>query len=90
MTIKEQKVVQAYNEVSGRNIKVLPKEKRIKEALNMFDVDDFRNTFLWAKHDSWCVQQNILKTRVGWLCSYDVVAQHSDFQEPDKDAEAWV
>lgn len=88
---KEQQVVAAYNEVAGRKIKVLPKEVRIKEALKVFDVEDFRNTFLWAKNDEWCKANNILKERVGWLCSYDVVAQHSDYEEPEeKESDAWV
>lgn len=88
---KEQAIIQAYNQVAGRNIKALPREKRIKEAMEVFDVDDFRNTFLWAYHDEWCKERDILRTRVGWLCSYDVVAQHSDFEPPEKkEDESWV
>lgn len=88
---KEREVVAEYNKIAGRKIKVLPREKRIKEALETFDVEDFRNTFLWAKHDEWCRDQNILKTRVGWLCSYDVVAQHSDFEEPsEEEGGSWL
>lgn len=88
---KEQEVVDAYNQIANRRLKVLPKEVRIREALKTFDVEDFRNTFLWAKHDEWCKERDILRTRVGWLCSYDVVAQHLDFQEPEeKDDESWT
>lgn len=82
----ESDIVKVYNELAGRNIKVLPREKRVKEALEAFDVEDFRNTFLWAQHDEWCKSADILKTRIGWICSYDVVAQHSDFQPPEEEA----
>ena len=85
---KEQAVVAAYNKASGRKLKVLPKQKRISEAISVFDVEDYANTFEWAKYDPWCKQHNILMTRPAWLCSYDVVAEHSDF-EPPKEEESW-
>ena len=89
MDPKQKAIVAAYNEIAGRNLKALPREVRIREALKVFDVEDFRNTFLWAKHDPWCVANDILRTRPAWLCSYDTVASHSDFVEPEKE-EAWV
>lgn len=89
MTEKERHVVTAYNEISGRNIRVLPKEKRIELALATFTVDEFRNTFLWAKNDPWCKENNILGTRVAWLCSYNLVAEHSDYEEP-KGEDSWA
>lgn len=85
----EKQVVRAYNDIAGRNIKVLPREARIADALDSFELEDFIATFKWAQHDPWCVSNNILKTRPGWLTSYDVVAQHSDFEEP-KGAESWT
>lgn len=87
--MKEKKVIAEYNKIAGRNVKALPKQKRVKEALATFDVEDFRNTFLWAKYDPWCITNDILKTRVAWLCSFDVVAEHSDFEEP-KEQESWA
>ena len=89
MVKKEDLVVVAYNEISGRKIRVLPSEVRVRKALQTFTVDEFRNTFLWALNDPWCAQNNILKERVAWVCSYDVVAQHSDY-EPPKSAESWA
>lgn len=86
---KEETIVSLYNKIAGRNIKVLPREKRIEEALAVFEPEDFKNTFLWAKHNEWCKERNILRTRIGWLCSYNVVAEHSDYKEP-KEETAWT
>lgn len=87
---KAEGIISEYNKVSGRRIKALPREKRITEAIETFDVEDFRNTFLWAKNDPWCKENNILNERVGWLCSYDIVAQHSDYSEPTLEGDSWV
>ena len=90
---KERQVVAAYNEASGRAIKFLPDEKRVRAALEAFDLEDFKRVFDWAQDDRWCVENDILKTRVGYMCSYNVLAEHSDYVRPDNKAiggESWT
>lgn len=84
MREKMLQVVSAYNMIADRRLKVLPMEARVMQALRDFDVEDFIATFEWARYDEWCVKNNILKTRVGWLCSHSVVAEHCDFVPPSK------
>ena len=79
---KREAIVALYNQVSGRGIKVLPREKRIEDAIRAFEPEDFYRTFLWAKHNNWCKKNNILMERIGWLCSYNCVAEHCDFKPP--------
>lgn len=81
---KEQAVVELYNKMTGRKIKHLPAESRVIDALDAFDIEDFERTFMWAQDDYWCKTNNIFKTRVGWVCSYNVVAEHSDYERPEQ------
>ena len=55
---KREAIVALYNQVSGRGIKVLPRD------------------------NNWCKENNILMERIGWLCSYNCVAEHCDFRPP--------
>lgn len=83
---KEEDVIKLYNEMAGRQIKFLPREKRVSDALKVFSLDDYKRVFQWAQDDEWCKANDIFKTRVGWICSFNVMAEHSDYERPAEKA----